>query len=194
MLTDPGVRKPGLQESGGVPMKIESTAILYLGIMFFLALLFCKTLEIVVERARRIFVGTNDAIDPIRMELNALNIKIDALQMKFDGKLGVLRTEIDAINTKAQWVATEQLSVVPDSPTQDAYSNSEDTWIRDARASEASTVSMIPACPSGDTWTRDILDNEPIQGDAMIARKSKSVQRPPRLSLIKSSAPKLKQW
>jgi len=149
-------------------MKIESTAILYLAIMFFLAVLFCKTLEIVVEWARRFFVGTNDAIDLIKIELNALNIKIDALQIKFDGKLDVLRTEMDGLNTKAQWVASEQLSVAPDSPMpmlEDAYSNGEDTWIRDVHASEASTAPTISASPSENTWMRDAVDKETVERD-----------------------------
>src|SRR5689334_23921072 len=97
-------------------MKIESTAILYIGIMFLLALLFCKTVEVVVERTRRIFVGTNDALEPIKMELNALNIKIDGLQLRFDSKFDALQAEIDAVNAKAVPRGTEQLSVVPDSP------------------------------------------------------------------------------
>jgi hypothetical protein len=149
-------------------MKIESTAILYLAIMFFLAVLFCKTLEIVVEWARRFFVGTNDAIDLIKIELNALNIKIDALQTKFHGKLDVLRTEMDGLNNKAQWVATEQLSVAPDSPMpmlEDAYSNGEDTWIRDVRANEASTAPTIPTSPSENTWMRDAVDKETVEND-----------------------------
>ena len=111
-------------------------------------------------------MGTNDAIDLIKIELNAINIKIDALQIKFDGKLDVLRTEMDGLNTKAQWVASEQLSVAPDSPMpmlEDAYSNGEDTWIRDVHASEASTVPTISASPSENTWMRDAVDKENVE-------------------------------
>jgi hypothetical protein len=162
-------------------MKIESAAILYLAIMFFLAVLFCKTLEILVNWVRTLFVGRNDAIDPVKTELNALNIKIDALQIKFDGKVDVLRTKMDAL--KAQWVATEQLSVAPDSPMpklEDAYSNGEDTWIRDVRASEASTAPTIPASPPENTWMRDAVDRETVQRDRPMVLTSTSKDTWPR--------------
>jgi predicted PurR-regulated permease PerM len=81
-------------------MKIESTAILYLSVMFFLAILLCKTFELVIEQARKFFANGSDYIDPVKTELNTLNSKTDALRIKFESKLDVLKNEINALKTE----------------------------------------------------------------------------------------------
>jgi len=175
-------------------MKIESTAILYLGIMFFLAVLFCKALESIVDRARRYFMGTNDVVDSIKMELNALHIKIDALKSKLDSKLDVLKTEvdalktgfdtkldvlkieIDAVNSKAEPAATKRLSVVPELPTplpENVYSNGEDSWTRGVRVIEGSRAPLIPTTNANDTWIRDTHGGETPES-CVTAEKNRS--------------------
>ena len=80
------------------------------------------------------------------MELNELNIKIDALRIKLDGNLDALKIEVNALNSKLKSTATEQLSLVPASPTpmlEDTRGNSENTWIRDALVSETSIAPTI---------------------------------------------------
>ena len=151
-------------------MPIESMSILYLGVGFLFVVLFCKALEIIVERATilfvgkkdvrvtSLFVGEKDVIDLFRMELNELNIKIDALRIKLDGNLDALKIEVNALNSKLKSTATEQLSLVPASPTpmlEDTWGNSENTWIRDALVSETSIAPTIDEFTSNDTWTRD---------------------------------------
>ena len=151
-------------------MPIESMSILYLGVGFLFVVLFCKALEIIVERATilfvgkkevrvtSLFVGENDVIDLFRMELNELNIKIDALRIKLDGNLDALKIEVNALNSKLELTATEQLSLVPASQTpmlEDTWGNSENTWIRDAPVSETSIAPTIDKSTSNDTWTRD---------------------------------------
>jgi hypothetical protein len=149
-------------------MPIESTSILYLGVGFLFVVLFCKALEIIVERATilfvgkkdvrvtSLFVGEKDVIDLFRMELNELNIKIDALRIKLDGNFDALKLEVNALNSKLESTATEQLSLVPASPTlEDTWGNSENTWIRDALVSETSIAPTIGEFTSNDTWTRD---------------------------------------
>ena len=154
----------------GAPMPIESMSILYLGVGFLFVVLFCKALEIIVDRATILFVGKKDVrvtslfvdekdvIDLFRMELNELNIKIDALRIKLDGNLDALKIEVNALNSKLESTATEQLSLVPASPTpmlEDTWGNSENTWIRDALVSETSIAPTIDEFTSNDTWTRD---------------------------------------
>ena len=151
-------------------MPIESMSILYLGVGFLFVVLFCKALEIIVERATILFVGKKkdvrvtslfvgeDVIDLFRMELNELNIKIDALRIKLDGNLDALKIEVNALNSKLESTATEQLSLVPASPTpmlEDTGGNSKNTWIRDALVSETSIAPTIDESTSNDTWTRD---------------------------------------
>jgi len=181
----------------GAPMKIESTAILYLGVMFFLAILLCKTFEVVIERARKFFANGSDYIDPVKTELNTLNSKTDALRIKFESKLDVLKkeinalkTEIDALKSKAESVATT-FSAVSDSPT--PMPEDSDTWTRDMRVTEASIVPMIPSSASDDTWTRDAVSNQ--TGDNANAEKKThpvELANPPSLQPgIGSSA---RQW
>lgn len=151
-------------------MPIESMSILYLGVGFLFVVLFCKALEIIVERATILFVGKKkdvrvtslfvgeDVIDLFRMELNELNIKIDALRIKLDGNLDALKIEVNALNSKLESTATEQLSLVQASPTpmlEDTGGNSKNTWIRDALVSETSIAPTIDESTSNDTWTRD---------------------------------------
>jgi hypothetical protein len=151
-------------------MPIESMSILYLGVGFFFVALFCKALEIIVERATilfvgkkdvrvtSLFVGEKDVIDLFRMELNELNIKIDALRIKLDGNLDALKIEVNALNSKLGSTATEQSSLVPTSPTpklEDTWGNGENTWTRGALVNETSIAPTIGESTSNDTWTRD---------------------------------------
>jgi len=193
----------GAPRLSGAPMQIESSAILNVGVMFVVALAFCKTLEIVVERARKLFLSTNDC-DPIKMELNALNIKIDALRVKFDGKLEVLKTEnralkneIDELKNKTESTAPEQFSIMPNSPSsipEDAYKQSEDTWIRDMRVCEASTVPTIPSSTSDDTWTRNAAEDEIVEGGANTGKKVHSLKLQKPMSLQPRTVPSSRQW
>jgi hypothetical protein len=152
-------------------MPIESTSILYIGVGFLFVVLFCKILEIIVERATilcvgkkkdvrvtSLFVGEKDVIDQFRMELNELNIKIDALRINLDGNLDALKIEVNALNSKLESTATEQLSLVAASPTpmlEGTWGNSEDPWISDALVGETPIAPTIDESTSNDTWTRD---------------------------------------
>ena len=179
-------------------MKIESTAILYLGVMFFLAILLCKTFELVIERARKFFANGSDYIDPVKTELNALNSKTDALRIKFDSKLDVLKneinalkTEIDALKSKAESLATAQSSVVSDFPT--PMREDADTWTRDMRVTEASIVPMIPSFTSEDTWTRDAVSNQ-TGGNANAKKKTHPVELANPPSLQPGTGSSARQW
>jgi hypothetical protein len=142
-------------------MPIEAISIMYVGVGFLLIVLFCKALEIVVERAVTLFVGKKkDVIDLLRMELNALNKKIDALRIELDGKLDALKIEVNALNSKLESMPTERLSLVPTSQTptlEDTWGNNGDTWTRDALASETSITPTVCESTSNETWTRDTL-------------------------------------
>ena len=131
---------------------------LYLGVGFLFAVLFCKAVEIIVERARSLFVGKSDVIDLylFKMELNALNKKIDALRIKLDS----LKIGVNALNTKLDSLSRKQLSLVPASPgsmLEYTTGNSEDTWTRDALVSETSIAPTVGDATPDDTWTRDTL-------------------------------------
>jgi hypothetical protein len=145
-------------------MPIESTSILYIGVGFLFVVLICKILEIIVERATilfvgkkkdvrvtSLFVGEKDVIDLFRMELNELNIKIDAVRIKLDG--------MNAPNSKLESTArmTERSSLLQALPTpmvEDTTGNSKDTWTRDALVNETSIAPSIGESTSNDTWTR----------------------------------------
>jgi hypothetical protein len=152
-------------------MPIEAISIMYVGVGFLLVLLFCKALEIVVERAATLFVGKKkDIIDLLRMEINALNIKFDALRIKLDGQLDALKIEVNALDRKVESTAKviEQLSLGPALPTlsrgmlvdnssSDGQLVPEDTWTRDTLVSNASIAPTIDDSSSHDTWDRDTL-------------------------------------
>ena len=161
-------------------MPIESISILYFGVWFLFVVLFCKALEIIVERAKSLFVGKNevrvtslfvdekDVIDLFRTGLNELNIKVNALRIKLDGDLDALKIEVNALNTKLESTArmTEQSSVMPASAIpmlEDTWGNSEDTWTRGALVSETSIAPTIGESTSNETWTRDtVVSDAPI--------------------------------
>jgi len=153
-------------------MLIESISVLYVGVGFLFVVLFCKALEIIVERATSLFVGKtevrvtslfvdeNEVIDLFRTGLNELNIKINALRIKLDGNLDALKVEVNALNSKLESTArmTEQSTVMPASPMpmlEDTWGNSEDTWTRGALVSETSIAPTIGESTSNDTWARD---------------------------------------
>jgi len=156
----------------GCAMPIESISVLYVGVGFLFVVLFCKALEIIVERATSLFVGKtevrvtslfvdeNEVIDLFRTGLNELNIKINALRIKLDGNLDALKVEVNALNSKLESTArmTEQSTVMPASPMpmlEDTWDNSEDTWTRGALVSETSIAPTIGESTSNDTWARD---------------------------------------
>jgi hypothetical protein len=153
-------------------MPIESISILYVGVGFLFVVLFCKAVEIIVERATTLFVGKKevrvtslfvdekDVIDLFRTGLNELNTKINALRIKLDGNLDALKVEVNALNSKLESTArmTEQSTVMPASPMpmlEDTWGNSEDTWTCGALVSETSIAPTIGESTSNDTWTRD---------------------------------------
>ena len=157
-------------------MPAESISILYVGVGFLFAALFCKALEIIVERATSLFVAktevrvtslfVDDKDDLFRTGLNELNIKINALGIKLDGSLDALKIEVNALNSKLESTArmTEQSSAVGVSPTpmrENTWGNSEDTWTRGALVSETSIAPTIGESTSNNTWTRD-----PVVSDA----------------------------
>ena len=151
----------------GASMKIDFTTILYIGVLFFLAVWFCK---IVVKRARESFARDNNDIDSVKAALHALNIKTNALQIEFD----VLKTEMIALKIKTQPAKYAQNSPTP--MLNDAHAIVEDTWTRDTRVSEASIAPMMPPSAFDDIWPRDVVGKEFVEGDAITGRKKKSVR------------------
>jgi len=150
-------------------MKIDFTTILFIGVIFFLAVWLGK---LAVGRATSI--RKNEDLDPVKTELHALNVKFNSLRNEFD----VLKTEIIALKIKAQPAKHVQNSTT--SILKDAHANAEDTWNRDARVSELPFASMMPPqSPFDDIWARDAVLKEPAEGDAMADGKKKS----PRLGL-----------
>ena len=160
-------------------MPAEPMALLYVGVGFLFIVLFCKALEIIVERVTSLFVGKKDVrikslfvdeknvIDLFRVELHELNIKINALRIELDGKRDALKIEVNARNSKLGSIPSEQLSLVPASPTpilENPWDNSEDTWALGALVSETSIAPTIDEPASNDTWSR----NTPVS-DAPIA-------------------------
>jgi hypothetical protein len=153
----------------GAPMPIEAMSILFIGVGFLFVVLFCKALEIIVERATILFVGKKDVrvtslfvgekdID-LFMELNELNIKIDALRIKLDA----LKIEVNALNSKLESPPREQLSLMPASAVpmlKDTCGNSEDASTRDTLVSETSIAPTIGESSSDNTWTRNTLVND----------------------------------
>jgi hypothetical protein len=138
----------------GAPMPIEW---LYLGVGFLVVVLFCKALEIIVDRATSQFFGKNDVLNlnVLRMELNAVNKEIDGLRIIHEGKLDALEIEVNTLNSKLESMPAKWLSLVPTSPMQkDTGGKSEDTWTRD----ETSIAPTIAASTSNDTWTRGVGD------------------------------------
>jgi hypothetical protein len=147
-------------------MPIEAISILYVGVGFLLVVLFCKALEIIVERATILFVGKKDVrvtslfvreqdVD-LFIELNELNIKIDALRIK----LNALKLEVNALNSKLESLPREQLSLMPASAVpmlKDTCGNSEDTSNLGALVSETSIAPTIGESTSDNTWTRNTL-------------------------------------
>jgi hypothetical protein len=160
-------------------MPIESISIFYVGVGVLFVVLFCKAVEIIVERATSLFVGKTevrvtslfvdekDVIDLLRMGLNELNIKINALRIKLDGDLDALKVEVNALNSKLESAVrmTEQSNVMasPIPMLEDTWGNSEATWTRGALVSETSIAPTIGESSSNDTWTRDtVVSDAPI--------------------------------
>ena len=69
-------------------MKIDFTTILFIGVIFFLAVWLGK---LAVGRATS--MRKNEDLDPVKTELHALNVKFNSLRNEFD----VLKTEIIAL-------------------------------------------------------------------------------------------------
>lgn len=132
-------------------MKIDSVALMFLVLMALVGLLFCKAVEFVVDWATRGFGKKIDPIDLLRMELNGLNIKIDA----FGNKLDYLKTEVNAVKAKLGSLEklTEQHGFVPASRSSGM---SEDTWQRSELVQDE-PISTAPTMrsTSADSWTRD---------------------------------------
>jgi hypothetical protein len=153
-------------------MPIEAISILYVGVGFLLVVLFCKALEIIVERAATLFVGKKkDPIDQLRIELGAIKTEIETELQAISTKM---KTELDEITTQI----TELTARVSISPITSQVAQA-DTWprgnsesqplqgyastgndqnqeaTRDEPAGDTSLVPMIDQSTAGDTWTRD---------------------------------------
>jgi hypothetical protein len=133
-------------------MPIESTAALV--VLFLVGVLFCKAVEIIVERVRTVFVGNEiDVIELVRIEVRALHVKVDAIWKKLDD----FKIELNEVKTKPGSTAalTQQLSIVPASPTT-AQGVSEDTWERGEVAPLCDELVIaaptIDQSRSSDTW------------------------------------------
>jgi hypothetical protein len=107
-------------------MPIEAISILYLGIGFLLVVLFCKALEIIVERATTLFVGKKkDPIDQLRIELGAIKTEIMAVETDLQAISTKMKTELEAIATQI----TELTARVSISPITSQVAQA-DTWPR----------------------------------------------------------------
>jgi len=118
-------------------MPIEAISIMYVGVGFLLIVLFCKALEIVVERATILFVSKKDvrvtslfldekdAIDLLRMELGPIKTEIMAVETELQAISTKMKTELEAIATQI----TELKGLVSISPITNQVAQA-DTWSR----------------------------------------------------------------
>jgi hypothetical protein len=161
-------------------MRIEAIAILYLGVGFLLVVLFCKALEIIVERAATLFVGKKkDPIDLLRIELGAIKTEIMPVVTELQAISTKMKIELEAIATQI----TELRGRVSISPSQVAQA---DTWqrgnsesqplqgyassandqnqeaTRDKPEDDTSIVPTIDQSIERDTWTRDVDKSDSV--------------------------------
>jgi len=80
-------------------MPIES--IVAVVALFFVGLLFCKAVEIIVERVGSVFGNEIDVIELVRIEVRALHVKVDAIWKKLDD----FKIELNQVKTKPEWTA-----------------------------------------------------------------------------------------
>lgn len=138
-------------------MSPEAIAIVYIATGTLFVILFGKALQVLVERTQYFWGGKKTRENELlRIEQNALNIKIDALVRKLD----TLRSDFHALRSKVDAIPTQlpdQLSIVPTSETRwpeaEIKSAEQNTWARLA-AVERSVTRTTNEHTSGDTWTR----------------------------------------
>ena len=133
-------------------MKFDSIAIMYLIVMFLVALSFSKALEIVVDWAIRVFGNKKLDVIDLPTELNALSTRVDACGNELDA----VKTVVNAITAKLESIEKlkEQHSLAP---ALGAAGMPEDTWQRSEHL-QHEVITMVPTIEqsaSADSWTRD---------------------------------------
>jgi len=133
-------------------MKFDSIAIMYLIVMFLVALSFSKALEIVVDWAIRVFSNKKLDVIDLPTELNALSTRVDACGDELDA----VKKVVNAITAKLESIEklTEQHSLAP---ALGAAGMPEDTWQRSEHL-QHEVITMVPTIEqsaSADSWTRD---------------------------------------
>ena len=168
----------------GAPMPIESISILYVGVGFLFVVLFGKALEIIVRRATSLFVGKKDVLvtnlfvgekdlDLFRMELNELNIKIDALRIK-----------LSRMNEQSSL-----LQPLPIPMVEDPRGNNEDTWSRDALVNETSIAPTIGESTSNNPGARDVGKGDSVVNTKGVAAMEVAMAQGHQASYAKEIAP-----